>query len=105
MKFKCVSNLGKVLSQAEGEPSPVPSPEPAKKENETNSLQSHQANITSVGILQTNDVQADQHQENAEGIHEGMALAAATEDGQTQHILTSEDGTPLLVTGEDGKLI
>ncbi|CAD7081453.1 unnamed protein product [Hermetia illucens] len=95
---------GKVLSQAEGEPSPVPSPEPAKKENETNSLQSHQANITSVGILQTNDVQADQHQENAEGIHEGMALAAATEDGQTQHILTSEDGTPLLVTGEDGTI-
>ncbi|XP_055538369.1 uncharacterized protein LOC129725942 [Wyeomyia smithii] len=63
---------GKVLGQAEGEPTPVPSPEA-----EDDKLKSKKPG----------QEQTDQEQ-----------------DTQVQQILTNEDGSPIIVAGEDGTL-
>lgn len=67
---------GKVLGQAEGEPTPVPSPE--LEEDKTKS-----------GKLGQEQVQQEVTQE---------------QDTQVQQILTNEDGSPIIVAGEDGTL-
>ncbi|XP_055598395.1 uncharacterized protein LOC129747974 [Uranotaenia lowii] len=63
---------GKILGQAEGEPTPVPSPE--MQDDKVQTKQEH-----------TQEMQQEQ-------------------DTQVQQILTNEDGSPIIVAGEDGTL-
>uniref|UniRef100_A0A182M810 Chromo domain-containing protein n=1 Tax=Anopheles culicifacies TaxID=139723 RepID=A0A182M810_9DIPT len=75
---------GKVLAQAEGEPTPVPSPEAEPEEKKT-------------------EIKPESEQNSAEG--EQMVVASGDQtDTQVQQFLTNEDGSAIIVTGEDGTL-
>lgn len=66
---------GKVLGQAEGEPAPVPEDDKAKHKKQQ-------------------QLQAQQEQHDAQ----------QEQDTQVHQILTNEDGSPIIVAGEDGTL-
>uniref|UniRef100_A0A182RY38 Chromo domain-containing protein n=1 Tax=Anopheles funestus TaxID=62324 RepID=A0A182RY38_ANOFN len=75
---------GKVLAQAEGEPTPVPSPEAEPEEKKS-------------------DTKQEGEQNSAEG--EQMVVASGEQtDTQVQQLLTNEDGSAIIVAGEDGTL-
>lgn len=71
---------GKVLGQAEGEPTPVPSPEIEEDKSKAKKQQ----------------IQEQQQQEQQDMSQE--------QDTQVQQLLTNEDGSPIIVAGEDGTL-
>ncbi|XP_058828084.1 nucleolar and coiled-body phosphoprotein 1-like [Topomyia yanbarensis] len=71
---------GKVLGQAEGEPTPVPSPEIEEDKSKTKKNSPHMSH------------EQQQHELGQE------------QDTQVQQILTNEDGSPIIVAGEDGTL-
>ncbi|XP_053680781.1 mucin-19 [Anopheles nili] len=80
---------GKVLSQAEGEPTPVPSPE-AEPEDKKALVKKEQS-----------------EQPGADGTSSDQQLMVAggeQTDTQVQQLLTNEDGSPIIVAGEDGTL-
>uniref|UniRef100_A0A182W278 Chromo domain-containing protein n=1 Tax=Anopheles minimus TaxID=112268 RepID=A0A182W278_9DIPT len=75
---------GKVLAQAEGEPTPVPSPEAEPEDKKP-------------------DAKPESDQNSAEG--EQMVVASGDQtDTQVQQLLTNEDGSAIIVAGEDGTL-
>lgn len=73
---------GKVLSRAEGEPSPQPSPEPEPMPEEK------------VVVKETVKKHAEEQQ---------MEIGDGN-DTQIHQVLTNDDGTPMIVTGEDGTI-
>ncbi|XP_035893531.1 mucin-19 isoform X1 [Anopheles stephensi] len=84
---------GKVLAQAEGEPTPVPSPEAEPEEKKVDVKQES-------GSANANPSE----QPAAEGGEQQMVVATGGDqtDTQVQQLLTNEDGSPILVAGEDG---
>lgn len=74
---------GKVLGQAEGEPTPVPSPDPE---------------IDKKPMLAKQQVLAQQQQQHIE------QTTIINEDGDLQQMMVNDDGSPILVTGEDGTI-
>uniref|UniRef100_A0AAG5DJ08 Chromo domain-containing protein n=1 Tax=Anopheles atroparvus TaxID=41427 RepID=A0AAG5DJ08_ANOAO len=83
---------GKVLGQAEGEPTPVPSPENESTEDRKPAVKKEEAEqSTGAGL------EAEQQQ---------LVVAAGGEqtDMQVQQLMTNEDGSPIIVAGEDGTL-
>ncbi|XP_055628359.1 uncharacterized protein LOC129769876 isoform X2 [Toxorhynchites rutilus septentrionalis] len=74
---------GKVLGQAEGEPTPVPSPEIQEDKSKGKKPQQQQ--------------QIQEHQQEQQDMSQ-------EQDTQVQQILTNEDGSPIIVAGEDGTL-
>lgn len=77
---------GKVLGQAEGEPAPVPEDDKTKLKK----LPGHQQQ------QQQHQLLSHQEQHDAQQQQE--------QDTQVQQILTNEDGSPIIVAGEDGTL-
>ncbi|XP_041783577.1 mucin-22 isoform X4 [Anopheles merus] len=86
---------GKVLAQAEGEPTPVPSPEAEPEEKKVT------PKADSAGGAASSEAGAD-----GAAAGEQMVVAAGGDqtDTQVQQLLTNEDGSPIIVAGEDGTL-
>uniref|UniRef100_A0A6E8W456 Chromo domain-containing protein n=1 Tax=Anopheles coluzzii TaxID=1518534 RepID=A0A6E8W456_ANOCL len=86
---------GKVLAQAEGEPTPVPSPEAEPEEKKVT------PKAESAGGAASSEAGAD-----GTAAGEQMVVAAGGDqtDTQVQQLLTNEDGSPIIVAGEDGTL-
>uniref|UniRef100_A0A182K451 Chromo domain-containing protein n=1 Tax=Anopheles christyi TaxID=43041 RepID=A0A182K451_9DIPT len=85
---------GKVLAQAEGEPTPVPSPEAEPEEKKPS-------------IKAENGGGAASSEAGADGAASGEQMVVAggdQTDTQVQQLLTNEDGSPIIVAGEDGTL-
>ncbi|XP_058062508.1 mucin-19 [Anopheles bellator] len=76
---------GKVLGQAEGEPTPVPSPE----ETESGT---------------TDDKSGNSHQKTESGVLAEQQHQMTDPQTEVHQLLTNEDGSPIIVAGEDGTL-
>uniref|UniRef100_A0A182PLZ9 Chromo domain-containing protein n=1 Tax=Anopheles epiroticus TaxID=199890 RepID=A0A182PLZ9_9DIPT len=89
---------GKVLSQAEGEPTPVPSPEadPEPEKKLTPKADS--------GVGSSTETGADGGSAIASGEQQMVVAGGDQTDTQVQQLLTNEDGSPIIVAGEDGTL-
>ncbi|XP_050080111.1 mucin-19 [Anopheles maculipalpis] len=86
---------GKVLAQAEGEPTPVPSPEAEPEDKKGGDLVKQES-------VATANTASSSEQATAEGEQMVVATGGDQTDTQVQQLLTNEDGTPILVAGEDG---
>ncbi|XP_058118889.1 mucin-19 [Anopheles ziemanni] len=87
---------GKVLGQAEGEPTPVPSPENESEEKKPGAVKKEEAD----------QQQRASGSEAAETDQQQLVVAGGGDqtDMQVQQLMTNEDGSPIIVAGEDGTL-
>lgn len=95
---------GKVLGQAEGEPTPTASPEPEQMLTQQQQHHSLEHNIKQEQFSMQQDeqeqLQMQLQQQHDEQSHQPTAFM--NENGEVQQMMMNDDGTPILVTGEDG---
>lgn len=94
---------GKVLLKAEGEKTPPPSPDPAVVQQQEQQ-RAQQERQTAATLAKQQAEQQQQQQDEQQQNDVEMAEQANAGGAAMQHIqpMTNEDGTPILVTGEDG---